>query len=393
MSKELELYIHIPFCVKKCSYCDFLSFPAGQELQEAYVRQLIREIEAQAPLGRDHLVTSVFLGGGTPSLLDPSLILNIMSAVRHSFCVSEDAEITIECNPGSTLRHKFAVYKKAGINRLSIGLQSAENTELRMLGRIHSYEEFLKCYQGARMEGFDNINVDLINCIPMQTMKTWRKTLRQVTMLRPEHLSVYNLIVEEGTPYYEMQQKGLLMLPDEDEQEEIDTFTREFLSKNGYERYEISNYAREGKLCRHNVGYWTEVPYLGFGIGAASYYDGTRWSNTRDINSYLGAELAAPEGLSGIRAESRRLTEADKMEEFMFLGLRMVNGVSETEFLQRFGRTMDNVYGRVLDKYVENGLIIREGYRYRLSERGMDISNTVLSDFLLDDQEGISDGK
>ena len=186
---------------------------------------------------------------------------------------------------------------------------------------------------------------------------------------------------------------GEFYMQDEDEQEEIDTFTREFLSKNGYERYEISNYAREGKLCRHNVGYWTEVPYLGFGIGAASYYDGTRWSNTRDINCYLEAELAAPEGLDSIRAESRRLTEADKMEEFMFLGLRMVNGVSETEFLQRFGRTMDNVYGRVLDKYVENGLIIREGYRYRLSERGMDISNTVLSDFLLDDQEGISDGK
>ena len=392
-NSDLELYIHIPFCVKKCSYCDFLSFPARAELQEAYTEQLIREISASSVYGDGFRVSSVFLGGGTPSLLEPRLITGIMSAVRHSFCVSEDAEITIECNPGSTLRHKFAVYKKAGINRLSIGLQSAENTELRMLGRIHSYEEFLKCYQGARMEGFDNINVDLINCIPMQTMKTWRKTLRQVTMLRPEHLSVYNLIVEEGTPYYEMQQKGLLMLPDEDEQEEIDTFTREFLSKNGYERYEISNYARDGKLCRHNVGYWTEVPYLGFGIGAASYYDGTRWSNTRDINSYLEAEMTAPEGLCGIRNEIRRLTEADKMEEFMFLGLRMVKGVSETEFLQRFGRSMDNVYGRVLDKYVENGLIIREGYRYRLSERGMDISNTMLSDFLLDDQEGISDGK
>ena len=384
MTEGLELYIHIPFCVKKCSYCDFLSFPAAIETQEAYVRQLIKEIKASACYGSGRSVSSVFLGGGTPSLLEPGLISEILSAVRHSFCVSEDAEITIECNPGSTLRHKFSIYKAAGINRLSIGLQSAENTELRMLGRIHSYEEFLKCYQGARMEGFDNINIDLINCIPMQTMRTWKKTLRQVVMLRPEHLSVYNLIIEEGTPYYEMREKGLLMLPSEDEQAEIDGFTRDFLSKNGYKRYEVSNYAKEGRVCRHNIGYWTEVPYIGFGIGAASCYEGERWSNTRDIGAYLGAEIEGTGGLESIRTEKHRLSENEQMEEFMFLGLRMVEGVSETEFLKRFGRTLSGVFGPALDRYTENGLIIREGYRYRLSERGMDISNSILSDFLLD---------
>ncbi|HIU87623.1 MAG TPA: oxygen-independent coproporphyrinogen III oxidase [Candidatus Avilachnospira avistercoris] len=384
MISELELYIHIPFCVKKCSYCDFLSFPAEAKIQEAYIRQLINEIRAYAPFGRDRIVRSVFLGGGTPSLLEPGLITQIMSAVRHSFCVSKDAEITIECNPGSTLRHKFSVYREAGINRLSIGLQSAENTELRMLGRIHTYEEFLKCYQGARMEGFDNINVDLINCIPMQTMKTWKKTLRQVVMLRPEHLSVYNLIVEEGTPYYEMQEKGLLMLPDEDEQAEIDGFTREFLAKNGYKRYEISNYAREGRECIHNIGYWTEVPYLGFGLGAASYYEGVRWSDTRDIGEYLEADFGAADTLDKIRKDKHSLDEKEQMEEFMFLGLRMVNGISETDFLRKFGKTLQNTYGSVIEKYLENGLIQKDGYRYRLSEHGMDISNSILNDFLLE---------
>ena len=382
MKKELELYIHIPFCVKKCNYCDFLSFPAGSELQEAYIKQLQREIRGSSSYGEGTEVRSIFFGGGTPSLLDPNSLVELMSAIRHSFCVSQDAEVTIECNPGSTLRHKFAVYKRAGINRLSIGLQSAENTELRMLGRIHSYEEFLKCYQGARMEGFDNINIDLINCIPMQTMHTWKKTLRQVTMLRPEHLSVYNLIVEEGTPYYEMQQKGLLMLPDEDEQAEIDAFTRDFLKKNGYQRYEISNYAREGAMCRHNIGYWTEVPYIGLGLGASSYHDGVRWKNTEDIREYLAADLGS-EGTEAIRREEHRLSERELMEEFMFLGLRLTKGISETDFLLRFGRSLDSIYGQVLKKYLENGLMLKEGSRYRLSERGLDLSNTVLSDFLL----------
>ena len=382
MKKEIELYIHIPFCVKKCSYCDFLSFPAGLEVQEAYVRQLQREISANSHFGEGAEVRSVFLGGGTPSLLEAERVVEIMSAIRHSFCVSQDAEITIECNPGSTLRHKFAVYKKAGINRLSIGLQSAENAELRMLGRIHSYEEFLKCYQGARMEGFDNINVDLINCIPMQTMHTWKKTLRQVSMLRPEHISVYNLIIEEGTPYHEMQEKGLLMLPDEDEQADIDAYTRDFLGRNGYQRYEISNYAREGAMCIHNIGYWTEVPYLGLGLGASSYFDGVRWKNTSDIREYLDADQEALSA-GGLRREEHQLSERELMEEFMFLGLRMVKGVSETDFLLKFGHSMDKVYGAVLEKYLENGLMIKEGSRYRLSERGLDLSNLVLSDFLL----------
>ena len=382
---ELELYIHIPFCAKKCSYCDFLSFPAGQEAQEAYVAQLIREINASAIMGRDREVSSVFIGGGTPSILDPRMIVDIMSAVRHSFCVSKDAEITIECNPGSTLRHKFAVYRSAGINRLSIGLQSADNAELRMLGRIHSYEEFLKCYQGARMEGFENINVDLIDCIPMQTMHTWKKTLRSVVMLRPEHLSVYNLIVEEGTPFYEMQQKGLLMLPDEEEQAAMDEFTRSFLRRNGYERYEISNFAREGAACRHNVGYWTGVNYLGFGLGASSLYDGTRWSNIRDISGYLAIDLLHDQQAEEkLRAEVHELDEKEQMEEYMFLGLRMTRGVSETGFRERFGRTVDNVFGKALSRHLEDGLLLREGSVIRFSERGMDLSNTVLSDLLLD---------
>ena len=382
---ELELYIHIPFCARKCNYCDFLSFCASSEVQQKYINQLIREIENTSSICRDYHVRSVFFGGGTPSLLEPQYITAVMDAIRRSYRLDKDAEISIECNPASTLRHKFSAYKKAGINRLSIGLQSANNDELKLLGRIHTFEEFLKCYQGARMEGFDDINVDLIDCIPMQTLHTWRKTLRSVCMLRPEHISVYNLIIEEGTPYHDMMEKGLLMLPDEEEQAGIDEFTKSFLSKNGYERYEISNYAREGARCRHNVGYWTGVPYLGFGLGASSYYELERWSNERDINRYLELDFKdRGPAMESLRKDVKKLSEKDQIEEFMFLGLRMVEGVSEISFKERFGKTFDNVYGDIIGDYVKEGLMEWTGSRLRLTDRGMDLSNRVLSDLLLD---------
>ena len=235
------------------------------------------------------------------------------------------------------------------------------------------------------MEGFDDINVDLIDCIPMQTLHTWRKTLRSVCMLRPEHISVYNLIIEEGTPYHDMMEKGLLMLPDEEEQAGIDEFTKSFLSKNGYERYEISNYAREGARCRHNVGYWTGVPYLGFGLGASSYYELERWSNERDINRYLELDFKdRGPAMESLRKDVKKLSEKDQIEEFMFLGLRMVEGVSEISFKERFGKTFDNVYGDIIGDYVKEGLMEWTGSRLRLTDRGMDLSNRVLSDLLLD---------
>ena len=386
MKQELELYIHIPFCVRKCNYCDFLSFPQPTDVHGRYVTQLLREIRATAPDCREMIVRSVFIGGGTPSLIGESLIEELMATVRSCYRMAEDAEVTIECNPGSTLRHKFAAYRRAGINRLSIGLQSADNAELKMLGRVHSFEEFLKSYQNARMEGFKNINVDLINCIPMQSLKTWKKTLRTVLMLKPEHVSVYNLIIEEGTPFYRMQEEGLLMMPSEEEQAEIDTFTKEYLARQGYHRYEISNWAKEGLECRHNSGYWTGVPYLGFGLGAASYFDSKRWNNTSDLSEYMNYDFVGDRS-STVRKDVRELSREEQIEEFMFLGLRMTKGISSSSFLTRFGQHLDSVYGKVLDKDIISGLIESCDGRYRLTERGMDVSNVVLSGFLLSKPE------
>ncbi len=386
MKQELELYIHIPFCVRKCNYCDFLSFPQPSDVHGRYVTQLLREIRAAAPGCREMIVRSVFIGGGTPSLIGESLVEELMATIRSCFRMAEDAEVTIECNPGSTLRHKFAAYRRAGINRLSIGLQSADNAELKMLGRVHSFEEFLKSYQNARMEGFKNINVDLINCIPMQSLKTWKKTLRTVLMLKPEHVSVYNLIIEEGTPFYQMQQEGLLMMPSEEEQAEIDAFTKEYLARQGYHRYEISNWAKEGMECRHNSGYWTGVPYLGFGLGAASYFDRKRWNNTSDLSEYMNYDFAG-DSSGAVRKDIRELSREEQIEEFMFLGLRMTRGISSSSFLTRFGQHLDSVYGKILDKDIISGLIESSDGRYRLTERGMDVSNVVLSGFLLSKPE------
>lgn len=437
----MELYLHIPFCARKCNYCDFLSFPAAAELQHAYLEKLKQELAATAAFWREAVVDTIFIGGGTPSLLDARELSSLLDTVREHYRLSPDAEITVECNPASTLRHKFAIYRKAGVNRLSIGLQSADNAELKMLGRLHSYEEFLKCYQGARMEGFSNINVDLINCLPMQSAALWKRTLRTVLLLKPEHLSVYNLIVEPGTPFYDMQQQGLLMMPDEEEQARIDAVTRELLAKQGYERYEISNWQRKGHACRHNIGYWTGVPYLGFGLGASSYDGAFRYKNTTDLDAYLKANFGSadspnPAGLESIRCEAHKLSREEAMEEFMFLGLRMTAGVRPSDFLQRFGQQIESVYGEQLERFCAQGLMERvteeataracavsavspalgrgasgmsvdlaAGFdgpaaapaavkespvgtrdhflRYRLTERGMDLSNLVLSDFLL----------
>ncbi len=388
MKPDLELYIHIPFCEKKCNYCDFLSFKTDKGTTEEYVSQLKRELTVMSTECGAYTVSSVFVGGGTPSLLPGYVIRDIMECVREHYDIASDAEITIESNPGSLMRHKLTEYRKSGINRLSIGLQSADNAELRMLGRIHTFEDFLKTYQAARMEGFDNINVDLINCIPMQSINTWRKTLRSVTMLKPEHISIYNMIIEPGTPFYEMNREGVLMMPSEDEQAEIDEYTRGYMKRMGYERYEFSNWARKGRACRHNLGYWQGTPYIGVGLGAASYLNGCRWRNSPDIREYTDADIAG-RGIDAVREQRKdykELSREDKMEEFMFLGLRCTEGIAEAVFYGRFGVTLSDIYGAQLEKYLGMGLMEHKDGRYRLSERGMELSNIVLSDFLFDRQ-------
>lgn len=379
----MELYIHIPFCARKCAYCDFLSGPAALGVQKRYVEQLKEEIAVQSAHYPGYTVTSVYLGGGTPSLLEPGQLLDIMNRITGHFRLAEDAEVTIEANPGTVTMEKLKVCREGGINRVSIGLQSADDKELAGLGRIHTYDEFLKTFQRVRQAGFDNVNIDLMSALPGQTLASWKATLKQVTRLKPEHISAYSLIIEEGTPFYEKYHGHPELLPGEDEEREMYYATKQFLQEQGFERYEISNYARPGCECRHNTGYWTGAEYLGLGLGASSYIQGFRFRNEADLNTYCSLNMQGEDVDQRLHQEIVSLTEKEKMEEFMFLGLRMTKGVSGEEFRKRFGIEMGEVYGAVLEKLEKNRLIVTGDGRVRLSEFGVDISNYVLSEFLL----------
>ena len=381
MKKELELYIHIPFCVQKCKYCDFLSGPAGKEVQDAYMEALCREMEERAKAYKEYRVVSVFIGGGTPSVVNPMWISRILELIRQGYDLEETAEITMEMNPGTVTGQSLTIYKDAGINRLSMGLQSAKDDELRRLGRIHTYEQFEECFFLARKAGFDNINVDIMSALPGQSFATYAETLEKVTGLEqpPEHISAYSLIVEEGTPFYEAWEAGKLELPTEDCERKMYAYTQEFLRQKGYARYEISNYAKEGKACRHNIGYWERRDYLGFGIGAASLIENRRFANTRDREAYIAAPCES-------YGEIQVLSKAEQMEETMFLGLRMTEGVSAQQFANCFGVSLHQVYGEVITSHLATGLLkevqSQGEYRLALTEKGMDVSNYVMADFL-----------
>ncbi len=381
MINKLELYIHIPFCIRKCAYCDFLSFPAGEKDRQSYVEALLDEIYGAKEKGD---AATVFFGGGTPSILPGKEIGRIMDAVRAKYSVPEDAEITLEANPGTLDRKKLEDWKKAGINRLSLGLQSAENAELKALGRIHTWETFLESYRMAREAGFQNINIDLMSALPGQSAYTWRKTLQKVTELKPEHISAYSLIVEEGTPFYEKyaedvkrREKGLPcgFLPSEDEERQMYYDTEKILKAEGYRRYEISNYAREGFECRHNCGYWECKNYRGFGLGASSLIDEVRFHNTESMENYQNRAFG--------REDEEYLDAEAQMEEFMFLGLRLTQGISVNDFEKKFHTPYVSVYGKISRELEEKKLLRRENGRIFLTERGIDLSNYVLSEFLL----------
>ena len=379
--KELELYIHIPFCVKKCSYCDFLSAPTTEQTREAYMAALFAEIRGNAEKYRERIVTTIFIGGGTPSLLSGKTVIQLMEKLRENFCVAEDAEITMEVNPGTATLEKLQVFRKAGINRISIGMQSAQEPELKMLGRIHDFDCFCRVYREAVEAGFENINVDVMSGLPGQTLDTYLDTLEKVLHLSPlpQHISAYSLIVEEGTPFAAMADRGELPLPEEDTERAMYEETIEVLAGYGFHRYEISNYALDGYECRHNVGYWIRRDYLGFGIGAASLIGNVRFQNGRDLNAYLAHPFAC-------REEEQSLTTQEQMEETMFLGLRLIRGVSYTEFACCYGQTLEEVYGEVIARNVADGLLtVREdetGRRLALTGRGLDVSNYVMAQFL-----------
>lgn len=379
MKKEMELYLHIPFCARKCAYCDFLSFSQGVDVQKRYVDRLIEEIETASAGFHDTAVTSVFVGGGTPSILEAGEIVRIFEALRRNFNIEETAEISMEANPGTVTEEKLFSYRKAGINRLSFGLQSADNGELKALGRIHTYEEFLESFQMARTCGFTNLNVDLMSALPGQTVESWLDTLKKVAELEPEHISAYSLIIEEGTPFYEMygEERGEGVLPDDDSERDMYHKTKTVLREHGYERYEISNYAKPGRECRHNIGYWTGVPYLGLGLGASSYIDGCRFRNTDDLSAYLNGE-------GGVRFDETKLSEKDMQEEYFFVGLRLVNGVSLSQFEKQFGIAAREVYPGLLERLVRDGLVDIRNDQLALTEYGMDVSNYVMAEFLQD---------
>lgn len=381
VKKDLELYIHIPFCVSKCKYCDFLSAPATKEVQDTYMEALCKEIAGRSAEYREYRIVTVFIGGGTPTAVNPMWINRMLGLVRQEYNLDEDAEITMEMNPGTVSKESLLCYKDAGVNRLSMGLQSANNHELKMLGRIHTYEQFLESYVLAREVGFENINVDIMSALPEQSVESYLNTLEKVTGLTPppEHISAYSLIVEEGTPFYEAYTSGLLHLPTEEEERKMYELTGSFLKEKGYDRYEISNYAKNGRECKHNIGYWLRREYLGLGIGAASLVDNKRFSNVTDIEEYMKEPCKKYE-------EIHPLTIEEQIEETMFLGLRMIGGVSEEAFEKQFGIELVTLYKEVLNKHFENGLLqreCREGKMYIcLTSKGLDVSNYVMADFL-----------
>jgi len=383
MRKKLELYVHIPFCEKKCLYCDFLSFSAEDDLHKAYVDKLIEEIRVQAKNYSDYQISSIFIGGGTPSVIKAVYISNIMSAIYEAFIVESLAEVTIECNPGTVDIDKLLVYKQSGINRISVGLQSSVDKELQHLGRVHNYADFLYSYEKIRESGYKNVNIDLMSALPWQTLDSWKSTLKKVVMLKPEHISAYSLIIEEGTEFSKIygSPEGRKFLPTEEVEREMYHSTIDILKNYGYERYEISNYAKLGYESKHNIGYWTGEEYLGFGIGASSYVYGRRFHVEKDIKKYL--DINMKRDIMPLYQNIHELSTKEKMEEFMFLGLRLTKGVLVTDFYDRFGMELIDVFEKPIQKNISFGLLKYENLYLRLTDKGLDLSNRVMGDFLL----------
>lgn len=361
-------------------YCDFLSFQSDETMRNQYVKALCDEIKhyKQWIRKKEYQIKTIFVGGGTPSILSVAQITQIFDKVHETFDTTRTTEITIEANPGTLTREKLRTYRQIGINRLSMGLQSTRQEELLMLSRIHTYEQFLQGYDEARRQGFANINVDLMMGLPNQTKRSYVEGLEKIMALEPEHISSYSLIVEEETPLAKREDL-LSCLPDEETERTMYDLTGQILAKNKYERYEISNYAKKGYECEHNSIYWQQKPYLGIGLGASSYFEGARFQNESDFCSYIHSPFIPIEN----RSQYTILTQKDKMEEYMYLGLRMTKGVSKTKFQEMFQASMEEVYGNVLKKYENMHLLEEKGDFVFFTKRGIDVSNQILWEFLL----------
>lgn len=384
--RKIQLYIHIPFCQEKCGYCDFLSFQSCKSERQVYVDALIQEIGLYKDYADEVIVSTIFLGGGTPSILDAAMMEAIFKSVNDIFTIEDEAEISIECNPGTVNKEKLQAYKRAGINRISLGLQATNDEELKNLGRIHNYQTFLDTYQMVRESGYTNVNVDLMSAIPGQSVESWKTTLERIIELEPEHISAYSLIIEEGTKFWDVYGEDKPRedeLPSEADEREMYYQTKKRLMAAGYDRYEVSNYSKKGYHCRHNLGYWDRVEYLGIGLGASSLLkvgkEQIRQTNIQDMSEYINMSQAKNKPIM-----NREIVDIDmQMEEFMFLGLRKMEGVSTEVFQEVLGQAITEVYQEVLDKLIEKELIEKVDNRIRFTEKGIDVSNVVLSEFLL----------
>lgn len=376
----LSIYIHIPFCIRKCSYCDFNSFEGSAPLDNGYVELLLKEMELRSKCLEKSEVPTLYFGGGTPSLLAPAQISILIKAVADKYPLQKDAEITLEANPGTVTADSLDGYLAAGVNRLSIGVQSLDDRQLSLLGRIHTADQARQAVEMSRSAGFENIGIDLIHSLPGQTLEEWQADLCRAIAMKPQHISAYGLSVEEGTPFARMKAEGALALPEEELAAEMFELASTTLRSGGYDHYEISNFALPGYRSRHNQVYWERKSYLGLGAGAHSFMrlpgSGCRWENPPLLKDYeaavRGGEMPAPEPLS----------KQDAMSEFMFLGLRKLDGVDRADFADQFGMSLEEAFPDAVMRTCKNGLLLSEGTRLRLSAKGLLLANIVMSEFV-----------
>lgn len=369
-----SLYIHIPFCAQKCLYCDFVSFAGKVSLINDYIEALVKELDYY----KAYTFDTVYIGGGTPTFLNVKNLKRLGEGIKK-LQLTNDVEFSAEANPGTFSMEKLECLKEMGVNRLSIGLQSFDNNTLKLLGRIHTAEDFHESYNLARMAGFNNINIDLMFGLPKQSFEIFRDTLEKVVALGPEHISSYSLIVEENTVFYDKYLHGE-GLPSEELEREMYKFATEYLKSNGYNQYEISNFARENKECKHNIVYWTMKDYIGCGLNSSSYINNKRIENIDNINKYNHAVNIGKKPIKHTHYNSIK----DNMEEFMFMGLRMIKGISKSEFNKKFNTNIYDIYGKVFKKYISLSYLIDQGDYIRLSFEGLQISNIIMADLLLD---------
>ena len=373
---EIGIYVHIPFCKKKCDYCDFISYCNKDNLIEKYVEAMKKEIESQNIKPE---ITTIYIGGGTPSYIDSKYIIQIINKIKEKN-VSPNPEITIEVNPGTVTMEKLEDYRSCGINRISIGLQSTNNTLLKEIGRIHDFKQFLETYKMAKKVGFKNINVDLMLGLPNQRIKDLKESLEQILKLKPKHVSVYSLIVEDGTPIANKIEKGEMQLPDEELERNMYWFVKNTLELNGYKHYEISNFAKKGYESKHNLNCWNQKEYIGIGVAAHSYRDITRYSNTENIEEYIKNVNNEEFNKNKIIHEVQK--EDDAKKEFMLLGLRKIDGIKISDFKNKFGDNPIYLYRNELKKLIDEKLLIIDNNDIRLSNKGIDLANLVWEEFV-----------